>query len=102
MAFCRYFDVGYVLRRAGAIGITWQRERVELAERTSPTNIGLQLISTLAAYDFGYLSAASVVARLEPTFGTLLKLQRDGSTFDMDRLWLRGGFPNTLTRITSI
>ena len=47
-----------------------------LAHRTSPTNIGLQLISTLAAYDFGYLSASGVVARLEPTFGTLLKLQR--------------------------
>jgi cyclic beta-1,2-glucan synthetase len=47
-----------------------------IAHRTSPTNIGLQLISTLAAYDLGYLSAASVVARLEPAFGTLLKLQR--------------------------
>ena len=55
----------------------YQENRADLvAHRTSPTNIGLQLISTLAAFDFGYLSAASVVARLEPTFGTLLKLQR--------------------------
>ncbi len=55
----------------------YQENRADLiAHRTSPTNIGLQLISTLAAYDFGYLSAAGVIARLEPTFGTLLKLQR--------------------------
>jgi cyclic beta-1,2-glucan synthetase len=55
----------------------YQEDRADLiAHRTSPTNIGLQLISTLAAYDFGYLSAAAVVARLEPAFGTLLKLQR--------------------------
>jgi cellobiose phosphorylase len=55
----------------------YQENRADLiAHRTSPTNVGLQLIATLAAYDFGYLSAAGVVARLEPTFGTLLKLQR--------------------------
>jgi cyclic beta-1,2-glucan synthetase len=55
----------------------YQENRADLiAHRTSPTNIGLQLIATLAAYDFGYLSAAGVVARLEPTFGTLLKLPR--------------------------
>ena len=36
-----------------------QENRRELvAHRTSPTNIGLQLLSTLAAYDFGYLTAA--------------------------------------------
>ena len=35
-----------------------QENRRELvAHRTSPTNIGLQLLSTLAAYDFGYLTA---------------------------------------------
>jgi cyclic beta-1,2-glucan synthetase len=55
----------------------YQEDRAELiAHRTSPTNIGLQLISTLAAYDFGYLSAGAVVTRLEPVFGTLLQLQR--------------------------
>jgi cyclic beta-1,2-glucan synthetase len=47
-----------------------------IAHRTSPTNIGLQLLSTLAAGDFGYLSGSGVVDRLEPTFGTLLKLPR--------------------------
>ena len=55
----------------------YQEDRADLvAHRTSPTNIGLQLLSTLAAYDFGYLSASGLLARLEPTFGTLMKLQR--------------------------
>ena len=35
-----------------------QEDRREpIAHRTSPTNIGLQLLSTLAAYDFGYVDA---------------------------------------------
>ena len=47
-----------------------------MAHRTSPTNIGLQLMSTLAAHDFGYISFAGVLDRLEPTFATLLALPR--------------------------
>ena len=55
----------------------YQEDRNELiAHRTSPTNVGLQLLSTLAAYDFGYISASGVVERLEPAFATLLKLPR--------------------------
>jgi cyclic beta-1,2-glucan synthetase len=51
-----------------------RRERI--AHRTSPTNIGLQLLSTLAARDFGYLTTSELLARLEPTFETLLKMPR--------------------------
>ena len=47
-----------------------------VAHRTSPTNIGLQLLSTLSAYDFGYLSFTTVLDRLEPTFDTLLRMPR--------------------------
>ncbi len=55
----------------------YQEDRDDLiAHRTSPTNIGLQLLSTLAAYDFGYISASGVVERLEPTFATLMALPR--------------------------
>ncbi len=55
----------------------WQKNRDDLiAHRTSPTNIGLQLLSTFAAHDFGYISASGVVDRLEPTFATLLRLPR--------------------------
>jgi cyclic beta-1,2-glucan synthetase len=54
-----------------------QENRRELvAHRTSPTNIGLQLLSTLAAYDFGYINVATLLSRLEATFGTLLGMQR--------------------------
>ena len=54
-----------------------QENRRELvAPRTSPTNIGLQLLSTLAAYDFGYISVTALLTRLEATFATLLKMQR--------------------------
>ena len=54
-----------------------QEDRRELvAHRTSPTNIGLQLLSVLAAYDFGYINVTSLLTRLEATFGTLLRMQR--------------------------
>jgi len=54
-----------------------QEDRREpIAHRTSPTNIGLQLLSTLAAYDFGYVNAAGLLNRLEPVFDTLLRMPR--------------------------
>jgi cyclic beta-1,2-glucan synthetase len=55
----------------------YQENRRELvAHRTSPTNIGLQLLSTLAAYDLGYISFSNLLTRLERTFDTLLRMQR--------------------------
>ena len=53
-----------------------ENRREKIAHRTSPTNIGLQLLSTLAAHDFGYLTISGVVSRLEPTFDTLMKMPR--------------------------
>ena len=50
--------------------------KVELAERTSPTNIGLWLLATLAARDLGYLTPDQVVARGESTLDTLERLDR--------------------------
>ncbi|HEV8547662.1 MAG TPA: glucoamylase family protein, partial [Polyangiaceae bacterium] len=50
-----------------------------IARRTSPTNIGLYLLSVLAAHDFGVLTASEVVRRIELTLDTLDKLpHRDG------------------------
>ncbi len=40
-----------------------------LAMRTSPTNIGLWMISALAAHDFGYLTVDQVVAEADPHHG---------------------------------
>ena len=42
-----------------------------VAHRTSPTNIGLSLLSGLAAYDFGYLSMGALFNRTEKTLKTL-------------------------------
>ena len=47
-----------------------------IAHRTSPTNIGLSLLANLAATDFGYISARSLVQRTQNTFETLDKMER--------------------------
>jgi cyclic beta-1,2-glucan synthetase len=47
-----------------------------VAHRTSPTNQGLLLVSTLAAHDLGYLHLGSLLERLEKTFETLEQLER--------------------------
>ena len=47
-----------------------------LAHRTSPTNMGVYLLSTIAAYDFGWTSAEETVARLEATLATMGKMQQ--------------------------
>lgn len=46
------------------------------AHRTSPTNIGLLLLSTLAARDFGYLGTLETIERIELTCTTLERLPR--------------------------
>lgn len=48
----------------------------EIAHRTSPTNKGLLLLSTLGAYEFGYISLTRVVERIGHTIDTLEKLEK--------------------------
>ncbi len=45
-----------------------------IAHRTSPTNIGMLLISCLAARDFGYITTKSMLERIEKTLDTIDKL----------------------------
>ena len=45
-----------------------------VAHRTSPTNIGMMLLSVLAAWDLGYLDRRELAARLRNTFDTLGRL----------------------------
>ena len=52
-----------------------------VAHRTSPTNIGLYLLSTLAAHDLGYLGTLDTVDRLEATFDTMSQLELVGGHF---------------------
>ena len=47
-----------------------------LARRTSPTNIGLYLLSTVAAHDFGWTGLLDTVERLEATLATMARLPR--------------------------
>ncbi|MBX6771433.1 MAG: hypothetical protein IRY83_06890, partial [Chloroflexi bacterium] len=49
---------------------------LEVAQRTSPTNIGLWLLSLFAANDFGYLTPDDLVERALGTMETLEKLER--------------------------
>jgi cyclic beta-1,2-glucan synthetase len=73
----RFFDEFVTPTDHWLIPDNLQEDRRELiAHRTSPTNIGLQLLSTLAAYDFGYITVSSLLTRLESTFATLLRMQR--------------------------
>lgn len=53
-----------------------QSPRGIVAHQTSPTNIGLLLLSTLAAYDFGYTGLLDLTLRLRSTFDSLEKLER--------------------------
>jgi cyclic beta-1,2-glucan synthetase len=46
-----------------------------LAHRTSPTNIGLYLLSAVAARDFGWIGTLDAVGRMEATLGTMKRLE---------------------------
>jgi len=46
-----------------------------IAHRTSPTNMGLYLLSTLAAHDLGYLGMVDAVERLEATLSAMSQLE---------------------------
>ncbi|MGI8469778.1 MAG: GH36-type glycosyl hydrolase domain-containing protein [Pyrinomonadaceae bacterium] len=55
----------------------FQQDPVDVvAHRTSPTNIGLLLLSTLAARDFGFVGTLETIERIELTCMTLERLQR--------------------------
>jgi cyclic beta-1,2-glucan synthetase len=47
-----------------------------VAPRTSPTNLGLLLLSTVAARDFGWIGTFETVERLEATLATMRRLKR--------------------------
>ncbi len=49
--------------------------RVEVAQRTSPTDIGLWLTSALASVDFGYLTVTDFLNRCTQTMATLDRME---------------------------
>ncbi len=50
--------------------------RPVVAHRTSPTNVGLYLLSTVAARDFAWIGTIEMVERLEATFDTIGRLEK--------------------------
>lgn len=46
-----------------------------VSHRTSPTNIGMMLLSNVSAWDFGYLGPTDLAARLLASMNTLTKLE---------------------------
>jgi cyclic beta-1,2-glucan synthetase len=49
--------------------------RPMLAHRTSPTNLGLYLLSAIAAHDFGWIGTHAMVDRMEATLATMTRLE---------------------------
>ena len=47
-----------------------------IAHRTSPTNIGMGLLATVAAHDFGFIDDAEFASRIEATLTTIESLER--------------------------
>ncbi len=47
----------------------------EIAHRTSPTNIGMMMLSTASAWDFGYLGAEELAARTSNIYSSLDRLE---------------------------
>ncbi|MEP6827430.1 MAG: glycosyl transferase, partial [Aestuariivirga sp.] len=47
-----------------------------IAHRTSPTNIGLYLLSAVAAREFGWASLAEIIGRIEMAFEAVNKLEK--------------------------
>ena len=74
-----------------------------IAHRTSPTNIGLLLTSTLAAYDLGYLDQLGLATRLATTIETLEQLERYRGHFLnwYDTLTLKPLHPSYISTVDS-
>ena len=53
-----------------------ERPNGVVAHRTSPTNIGLSLTSTLGAYDLGFVGARTLLARLRGPLATMDRAER--------------------------
>ena len=47
-----------------------------VAMRTSPTNIGLQLLATVSAHDLGFITLGAMIEQLERVFRSLEKMRR--------------------------
>jgi cyclic beta-1,2-glucan synthetase len=73
----RYFDVFAAASDHGLAPDNFQEvPRPAVAHRTSPTNIGMGLLATLAAHDLGFIRTEELTERIESTLTTLEGLER--------------------------
>ncbi len=73
----RFFDRFVTENTHGLAPDNFQDDPVPVvAMRTSPTNIGLQLLATASAYDLGFLSVEEMTQRLELAFRSLERMRR--------------------------
>ncbi|MEP7268462.1 MAG: glucoamylase family protein [Saprospiraceae bacterium] len=82
----------------------YQEEPVErIAHRTSPTNIGLYMLSNLGAYDLGYITAQQLLERTSNTLQTLQKMERYSRHFYnwYDTVTLTPLFPRYISTVDS-
>jgi cyclic beta-1,2-glucan synthetase len=72
----RFFETFVVAADHSLPPDNFQEDPLAVAHRTSPTNLGLYLLSTVAARDFGWIGALDAAERFEATFATLARLER--------------------------
>ena len=74
-----------------------------IAHRTSPTNIGISLLSNLAAYDFGYMGAGEFIERTSGAMSTMQRLEKyNGHFFNWyDTLTLAPSIPRYISTVDS-
>jgi cellobiose phosphorylase len=58
-----------------------ERPGPAIAHRTSPTNIGLAQLANLAAWDFGFISAGTLIERTTNAFQSIASLERHEGHF---------------------
>ena len=74
----RYFDTFVVEADGWLAPDNFQESEhvTRVARRTSPTNVGMAMLSTMAAHDLGYLTTPEMLRRLDATLTTLEGLER--------------------------
>jgi cyclic beta-1,2-glucan synthetase len=71
----RYFDAFVTAEDHWLVPDNYQEDVERIAHRTSPTNIGLQLLSYMTAYDLGYTSLGDLVERVARTLNAMSGLE---------------------------
>jgi hypothetical protein len=82
----------------------FQEQPVEqIAHRTSPTNIGLSLLASLTACDFGFITPGQLIERISNTISTMEKMERYKGHFYnwYDTKSLNSLFPKYISTVDS-